>query len=176
MKAIGIPLASVLFVSLAAAPAHAKRFSTAIYAVIDQVTFESSGTSPDAVRISGVFVVPCVFDAPPFEHCVEAYKEPQRGYLYFQLPQKQAENARKEWESLKVAAGTGRVVDFADFWAPNPNDPSGNPHTVLRVIVHAQNAVAPPVFYPSSNGVRTFPIAVTLSEIFTQLISAPHAR
>ena len=39
-------------------PVVAKNVSVGIYAIVDEVTFEPEGDSPNLVRISGVFVVP----------------------------------------------------------------------------------------------------------------------
>ena len=141
MKPIFISFASVLPLSLATAPALAKNCTIGIYGIIDRVTFGPSNTSPKLVRIAGVFVVPI-----PLSSC--GYKTPQRGYLYFRTRPGMEQATREEWNALKAAAGTGRVVGFADYWVPNPKDSMGNPHTSLNVRVHSFNDGGPPRVYP----------------------------
>src|SRR6266550_6236515 len=60
----------------------------------------------------------------------------ERGYLYFKIAPGKEEITRKEWADLKAVAGTGQGIGFAQYWVPNANDPSGNPHNALEVHVH----------------------------------------
>ncbi len=127
------PLAKVL----------AKNGSIGIYAVIDRVTFEPNGTSPDTVRITGVFVVPKPMSSGE-------YLAPQRGYISLRMPPGEylAPAIRNDWKALSAAAGTGQVVGFGQYWVPNPNDRYGNPHNVLLVRVRADDKPAPWDAYP----------------------------
>ena len=150
MKSASISSAAVLLLLLAPSPAFAKNVSLGIYGVIDQVTFEPDGNSPALVRISGVFVVPVPMSSGD-------YRPPQRGYLYFQIRPGTEQSARKDWSELKALAGTGEVVGFGQYWVPNPDDPSGNPHHSLEVTVHTGNDRVSPELYPLPNrkGVAT---------------------
>ncbi len=144
MKAALASVAAVLLLSLAPAAVFAKNVSIGIYAIIDQVTFEPDGASPNLVRISGVFVVPIPMSSGD-------YRTPQRGYLYFRIRAGMEQASRRDWNQLKSIAGTGQVVGFAQYWVPNPGDPSGNPHHSLEVTVHAERASASPDAYPLPN-------------------------
>jgi hypothetical protein len=142
MKAAFASVAAVLLLSLAPAAVFAKNVSIGIYAVIDQVTFEPDGASPNLVRISGVFVVPIPMSSGD-------YRTPQRGYLYFRIRPAMEQASRRDWNQLKSIAGTGQVVGFAQYWVPNPGDPSG--YHSLEVTVHADHDAASPDAYPSPN-------------------------
>jgi len=144
MKAAFASVAAGLLLSLAPAAVFAKNVSVGIYAVIDQVTFEPDGASPNLVRISGVFVVPIPMSSGD-------YRTPQRGYLYFRIRPGMEQASRKDWNQLKSIAGTGQVVGFAQYWVPNPGDPSGNPHHSLEVTVYADHDAASPDAYPVPN-------------------------
>ena len=105
------PLRSVVYaLSLAAGlgTLHASG-PMAVYALIDKVTFEPNTDHPDRVRISGVFITSAQQGSE--------YSPPQRGYLYFSLPARDAERARQEWFSLKDVAGTRQVVGFGAGWS-----------------------------------------------------------
>lgn len=139
--------ATISLLSLAPRIVMAKGNSIGIYAVVDQVTFDQNGASPNTIRISGVFVLPVPMSSG-------GYKPPQRGYLYFRVPPEveQAALTRKDWAQLKTVAGTGKVVGFAFYWVPNPNDPYGNPHHSLEeVSVQTGGDAAPPDVYPLSH-------------------------
>jgi len=77
-----------------------------IYARIDKVEVEpSEGQPAERVRVWGVFAV-------AQGRSGEEYKTPERGFLYFSLPQNKPEQARKEWNDLKKVAGTNDCVAF----------------------------------------------------------------
>ena len=147
MKNMSAAAVAVLILSLIPTAATAKGGTIGIYAVIDQVTFESEGPSPNLVKISGVFGVPVPVTSG-------AYTTAQRGYLYFRIPPGMEEVARKDWTEIRAAAGTGRVIGFCQYWVPNPADPpypghgGGNPHLALEVRIHALGEVATPEVYP----------------------------
>jgi hypothetical protein len=122
----------------------AKGSSVGIYAIIDQVTFDKDGPSPNLIRISGVFAVPVPMSSAD-------YQAPQRGYLYFRIPPGAEHAAQEDWKQLKAAEGTRQVVGFAFYWVPNPADPGGNPHHSLEVSIHLNGESAQPEDYPISN-------------------------
>jgi len=142
MKSPFFLVPAILLLSLTPAAIIAKEGSNiGIYAVVDQVTFDKDGPTPNLVRISGVFVVPVPMSSG-------LYKTPQRGYLYFRIPPAAEESARKDWNKLRADAGTGHVVGFAYYWVSNPSDPGGNPHHSLEVRVRTEGDAAPPEIYP----------------------------
>jgi hypothetical protein len=146
MRVVHAAEIAALILAVSATSAVAKGGTIGIYAVIDQVTFEP-GTSQNAVRISGVFVV-------PLPKSSGAYGAAQRGYLYFRIPAGMEDIVRKDWTELAKIARTGRVVGFCQYWVPNPEDPpspghgGGNPHWALDVRVNANGDAASPEPYP----------------------------
>ena len=82
-----------------------------VYARIDKVVFEPVAGAPQRVQIWGAFSVflPESSDALPRD----SYSPAAKGYLYFSLPEKTADNARREWADLRRVAGTGQIVAFA---------------------------------------------------------------
>jgi hypothetical protein len=112
-----------------------------IYGVIDKVAFEPNATSPDRIRVSGLFVVPLRMSSGE-------YSPPQRGFLYFKIVPGHEQAARKDWAALTSVAGTGEAVGFTFYWVPNPLDPNGNPHRSLEVTVHNDGDAASPDDYP----------------------------
>lgn len=119
----------------------AKNATVGIYAIIDHVDFEPTGSLPNFVRISGVFVVPVRLSSG-------SYQRPQKGYLYFGIAPGTEQATRKDWSALRILAGSGKVVAFGQYWVPNPDDPQGNPHHSLEVEVHAEGDSAMPDVYP----------------------------
>src|SRR5437660_6366620 len=115
MRVAHAAASAALIFAVSATSAVAKSGSIGIYAVIDQVTFEP-GTSPNSVRISGVFVV-------PIPKSSGGYRAAQRGYLYFRIPAGMEDIVRKDWTELAKMAGTGRVVGLCQYWVPHPQDP-----------------------------------------------------
>ncbi len=146
MRVVHAAASAAFIFAISATSAVAKGGTIGIYAVIDQVTFEPD-TSPNSVRISGVFVV-------PIPKSSGGYRAAQRGYLYFRIPAGMEDMARKDWTELSKMAGTGRVVGFCQYWVPNPEDPpypgygGGNPHMALDVRVNANGDAASPEPYP----------------------------
>ena len=124
----------------------AKGEGAGIYAIVDQVTFEPNDSSPNFVRISGVFVVPVRMSSG-------RYQRPQKGYLYFRIAPGTEQATRRDWSELKAVAGSGKVVAFGEYWVPNPDDPQGNPHHSLEVTVHAEGDSATAEVYPIPGGV-----------------------
>jgi hypothetical protein len=139
-------VAAVLLLSMTSTVA-AKNATMGIYAVIDEVRFESEGSSPNLIRISGVFIVPKPLSSG------EYVETPQRGFLYFRIPAGMEKATLREWADLKPFAGTGRPVGFAEYWVANPNDPHGNPHRSLEVDVHNDGEPASPEVCPRFEGI-----------------------
>jgi hypothetical protein len=132
---------SFLLLSLTLSSVLAKNATVGIYAIVDKVTFEPDGSSPDYVRISGVFVVPVRLSSG-------SYQKPQRGYLYFRIAPGTEQATRRDWNELKATAGSGNEVAFGQYWVPNPDDPQGNPHHSREVVVHAEGDSATSDVYP----------------------------
>ena len=133
---------SVILLSASLSSVLAKGTTVGIYAIVSRVTFEPNESSPNCVRISGVFVVPDRMSSG-------RYQKPQRGYLYLKIAPGGEQATRQDWNALKAIAGSGSVVAFGDYWVPNPDDPQGNPHHSLEVTVHAEGeSVATPDIYP----------------------------
>lgn len=141
MRPALILVVGALVLSLTSTSVIAKNATVGIYAVIDAVTFEPDGPSPNFIRISGVFVVPVPMSSGQ-------YNRPQRGFIYFRIPSGMEEATRKDWNELKTVAGTGRAVGFGQYWVSNPNDPQGNPHHSLEVKVRTNGEAASPDAYP----------------------------
>src|ERR1700742_3449967 len=123
---------------LAAATAHASGY-IGIYAVIDKVVFEPSPDQPERVQVFGTFSVaksvgPAVMQPP------------QRGYMYFSLPQNGGTLAQREWADLKAMAGTGQVVSF---WAIGY---SANDYKVMPTVRKASEKPANPDVYRTGSG------------------------
>ena len=133
---------SVILLSASLTSVLAKGTTVGIYAIVGQVKFEPNESSPNCVRISGVFVVPVRMSSG-------RYQKPQRGYLYLKIVPGAEQVTRNDWNELKAIAGSGSVVAFGDYWVPNPDDPHGNPHHSLEVTVHAEGeSGATPDVYP----------------------------
>jgi hypothetical protein len=143
MKYLFLAVTVLLVSSFPLTKVFAKNGSIGVYALIDRVTFEPNGTSPDTVRISGVFVVPKPMSSGE-------YLAPQRGYISLRMPPGQylALAIRNDWKALGAAAGSGQVVGFGQYWVPNPNDRYGNPHNALLVRVWAEDNAASWDAYP----------------------------
>ena len=128
----------VLLVPFLFSSVLAKNTTVGIYAIVSRVT----ESSPNSIKISGIFVVPVRMSSGD-------YQKPQSGYLYFTIEPGTEETVRRDWNELKAIAGTGNVVAFGQYWVPNPYDPQGNPHHSLEVTVHSDSEIgATPDVYP----------------------------
>ena len=89
-----------------------------IYGIIEKVIFEPNETSPERIQVWGAFAFVENGLAQP-----GATSKPQRGYLYFKLPdfslpgrdKNQLSIIRTEWADLKSVAGTGQAVGFGNW-------------------------------------------------------------
>jgi hypothetical protein len=95
---------AVILAALSLGTARASDF-TGVYALIDKVVFEPNADKPERIQILGVFAIARTDDR-------NLYQPPQRGYLYFTLPNGQKDLALREWSDLKAKAGTHTVVAF----------------------------------------------------------------
>ena len=82
-----------------------------VYALIDKVTFEPSSDKAERIKISGVFIT--AQDTP---NNATVYGMPERGFVYFELPARNSDLARREWLDLQSLAGTRQVVAFGSSW------------------------------------------------------------
>ena len=120
----------------------AKNVSVGIYAIVDEVTLQPEGDSPEFIRISGIFVIPVSPSSGD-------YRSPQRGSLYFRVSPGMELWARTDWKELKRFAGSGKVVGFGQYWLPDPSDPSGILHRTLDINVYPEGSdAAAPDLYP----------------------------
>jgi hypothetical protein len=85
----------------------------AVYALVDKVAFEPNDEKPERIRVAGVFSAVGESRQEPSD----VYSEPQRGYLYFALPERNTDLALREWADLKAVAGTHKVVGFGSAWS-----------------------------------------------------------
>jgi hypothetical protein len=137
----------LLGLALASAPSLAST-RVAIYAIIDDVVFEPSDFEPDRVWISGVFVAPQPISSG-------LHQPPARGHLYLRLNDVDAASTRAEWQALRAAAGTSKVVGFGQYWMPcSKSRASGFPkaddaNCSFEAVVHTTDrTLAEPGPYP----------------------------
>jgi hypothetical protein len=166
-RALLLIAASALALLFPTASVIAKNASIGIYAIIDRVTFEPAAGPPNSVRVSGVFVVPVPMSSGN-------YRSPQKGYLYFRIAPGAEQETRRDWRELKTLAGSGKVVEFGQYWVPDPDDPQGNPHHSLEVTVHAEGELATPEVYafPRLEGVTEVGIGGTGDDAHSDQIAA----
>jgi hypothetical protein len=123
-----------------------------VYAMVQKVVMEPNEQMPSRIQIWGVFVwVDGGVKTPG------PINLPQRGYLYFKLPENpaQAAAAKMQWGEIKTLAGTSQVIAFGnwnyagpfeDLYIPAP----GNSEEVR---VRKQNETpAKAITYPAGMG------------------------
>ena len=84
-----------------------------VFALVDKVALEPNAIAPASIQIWGSFSL-----ADDRDPARDAYKSPQKGYLYYKLPDEKADAARKEWKDLAAVAGTGQVIGFGSRFGP----------------------------------------------------------
>ena len=142
--------------ALLAAPSLAST-RVGIYAIIDDVKLEPSDREPDRAWISGTFVVPTAVSSG--EHGA-----PTHGHLYLSVNPDATVSTRNDWEALRKAAGTGKVVGFGQYWMSctrsrmsyvRLEDAPKDANCSFEVDVQSDytRAVAAPYPAPSSEGV-----------------------
>jgi hypothetical protein len=105
--------AAVLAAAVIAAAGLGASDRMSVYAKVDKVILEPSAEAPTTVQIWGVFSI--AHRANPND-----YQPAARGYLYYSLPSRSPELARREWNDLKSIAGTGEIVAFGSRWEGVP--------------------------------------------------------
>jgi hypothetical protein len=123
-----------------------------VYAMVQKVVFEPSEAAPKTLQIWGVFVwVDGGLKSPG------PINLPQRGYIYFKLPDgaSQASAAKKQWTDIKAIAGSNQIIAFGDWRYSGPFEDLYIPVTGgledVRVRKQAE-APAKPIAYPIKIG------------------------
>lgn len=183
----GVLLVAILLLATASLIASGP---VGFYAVIEKVVFEPTENAPERIQVWGAFAVVDGGPARP-----GATSKPLRGYLYFKLPEGNAQAAAKaEWADLKSVAGTGQAIGFGnwgfvgkvqdvDYSRPNDNGvpyflelyPGGGRQTNIRVR-REYDASAMPAVYQTDAGVVKLPDNGSHAEIVKQLRQALKAR
>jgi len=123
-----------------------------VYAMVQRVVFEPSEAAPKTLQIWGVFVwVDGGLRSPG------PINLPQRGYIYFKLPDGAAEAsaAKKQWAEIKAVAGSNQIIAFGDWQYAGPFEDLYIPATGAQedVRVRKQAEVpAKPIAYPIKTG------------------------
>src|SRR5205814_6179031 len=125
------------------------------YAIVEKIVLEPNNSMPDRIQVWGVFALN---NGKPGA----GYLAPQRGYMYFKLPsEEQTQNsggartnsrpiALAEWNDLKMLAGSGKVMAFAE--RTTGAGPSGPLYWTARIRPATETPAAPEV-YPIYNGI-----------------------
>lgn len=84
-----------------------------VFAIVDKVVVEPATGTPERIQVWGTFSI------------AEGerggnYRSPEKGYLYFKLPEKKPDVAQKEWADLKALAGKNEVVGFSHRYGIPP--------------------------------------------------------
>jgi hypothetical protein len=123
-----------------------------VYAIVQKVVFEPSEAAPKTLQIWGVFVwVDGGLKSPG------PINLPQRGYIYFKLPEGAAEAsaAKKQWMDIKAVAGSNQIIAFGDWKYSGPFEDLYIPVTGgqedVRVRKQAE-APSKPIAYPIKTG------------------------
>ena len=77
------------------------------YVIVEKVILEPNETSPQRIQVWGLFALS---DGKPGN----GYLGPQSGYMYFTLDRSREQQTLAEWSDLKMMAGTGSVITFAE--------------------------------------------------------------
>jgi len=123
-----------------------------VYAMVQKVVIEPNEASPKTLQIWGVFVwVDGGLKSPG------PINLPQRGYLYFRLPDGAAEAtaAKKQWTDIKAIAGSNQIIAFGDWKYSGPFEDLYIPATggLEDIRVRKQTeAPAKPIAYPIKTG------------------------
>jgi len=128
-----------------------------VYAMVQKVVFEPSEAVPKTLQIWGVFVwVDGGLQSPG------PINLPQRGYIYFKLPDgaTEASAAKKQWMDIKAIAGSNQIIAFGDWKYSGPFEDLFIPVTGgqedVRVRKQAE-APAKPIAYPIKKGLMKIP-------------------
>ena len=132
---------AVLHVPAAAAPSEL----VGIYTVVERVVLEPDDRNPQRIQLWGAFATN------------RTRANPQKGYMYFMLPNSQRAAALKEWSDFKNLAGTGRVVSFGTsfFGSANQSDADAHYYAALGRVRNASEKPQSPDVYPLNPGLST---------------------
>jgi hypothetical protein len=75
------------------------------YCILEQVVLEPSDTAPARLQMWGAFAV-------ADSGAAGGYRQPVRGYTYYNCPAGRAEACRIEWADLRWIAGTGKAIGY----------------------------------------------------------------
>jgi hypothetical protein len=94
----------------------------AVYARVDRVVMEPNDDAPERIQVWGVFSI--AERSNP-----NTYHLPDRGYLYFRIPDANGTTALREWNDLKQVAGSGQIVAFGSRYEMRvrPRQPDERP-------------------------------------------------
>jgi hypothetical protein len=147
----------------------------AIYGIIERVVLEPNDASPERIQIWGTFSLVDVV--------ASGFTKPQRGYLYFSLPngEKESSVVKKEWADLKAIAGTGQAISFGywecrrcDLYGPDSGlTPGGQSRLEVRVASEPPNA---PAVYNTNAGIVKLPDQGSHADVVKQLREALKTR
>lgn len=132
--------------SFAAARSNPVSDPVGAFARIEKVVFEPSSGTPERVQIWGAFALAGRENG-------NAYKAPERGYLYFSVKPGKEEPCRKEWADLKAIAGTDQIIGFGMRYqamrlrkaTDTPTDPDVYPIGFGLIKISDRNSDYPPI-------------------------------
>ena len=84
-----------------------------LYALVEKVKFEPNDQHPERLLVWGTFSV-------ADSERGDKYKAPEKGYLYFALPDKKSDVALKEWADIKSVAGKNQVIGLSSRYGEAP--------------------------------------------------------
>jgi hypothetical protein len=97
-----------------------------VYARIDRISLEPNDQNPERIKIWGAF---CLAAGRG-----DSYRDPECGYLYFQIMPGQERQCRAEWADFERVAGKGQCVAFGNRY--------GNKFTIRTVSLSASKSSA----------------------------------
>jgi hypothetical protein len=115
-----------------------------IYTIVERVVLEPDNRNPQRIQLWGAFATN------------RTRANPQKGYMYFMLPNPQRAAAIKEWSDFKNLAGTGRVVSFGTSFFGSANQSEADAHhAALGRVRNASEKLQSPDVYPLNLGLST---------------------
>ena len=82
-----------------------------IYCLVEKIVLEPNDTEPQRIQIWGAFALSDGKSG-------DGYTVPQRGYLYYECPQRQDAACQSEWADFKAAAGKEQGLGFGGRYRP----------------------------------------------------------
>jgi hypothetical protein len=115
-----------------------------IYAIVERVVLEPDDRGPQRIQLWGAFATN------------RTRAKPQKGYMYFVLPNSRQDVALKEWGDFKNLAGTGRVVSFGNSFFVSASQANADAyHASLGRVRIASEKPQSPDEYPLNLGLST---------------------